>query len=536
MKLNELDSQLSEFGLSSIPKAKKIISKGVDWVGKKLNKADDTPRVEPDFDPAMLPKVDKPKIKMQPGETQDQAMARVNAERAAANKTSEPVTKSIPVTGTDVKNYKRGFKDRVADKLTKREPGVTTVTPSPEIKLPANVDVPPKMRKPAPETPAVKAADEVPAVKAVDDAPSIADTEKQTLLRRGADWTGDAIKRTAIKHPIYTAGATAAGVTAADAKLSSMTNDTTFGSELGKNLGLGAKSTNDAEGEVGVPASSSANAPESDPDFIPPAPARQDESLATLLKLTGQRPITERDNTMGIIKPKAIQTLTENAVNECGMGMMGSPSSTPASLSINATAGSGEEVANMLASIMKLAGVRPVEQDMMPAQNSNMPMMKALQIMGGPDDHMEPSAPDSMNANLGADEIDLEVGSDSQSDGDGSVTVRNVDTGEEHVGRDVTEPGSITVRNVDTGEEFKGKESTAEDQSDIFKASTTPQDPTDVPKFDSNKMADMRNYIDMAQIPAGAPGDNRLPKEEPKLQESSLGLDLFKAYEAFKNQ
>ena len=161
-------------------------------------------------------------------------------------------------------------------------------------------------------------------------------------------------------------------------------------------------------------------------------------------------------------------------------------------------------------------------------------MMKALQIMGGPDDHMEPSSPDSMNANLGADEIELDVGSDSQSD-DGSVTVRNVDTGEEHVGRDVTEPGSITVRNVDTGEEFKGKESTEEDQSGNFKANTTPQDPTDVPKFDSNKMADMRNYIDMAQIPAGAPGDNRLPKEEPKLQESSLGLDLFKAYEAFKS-
>jgi hypothetical protein len=175
---------------------------------------------------------------------------------------------------------------------------------------------------------------------------------------------------------------------------------------------------------------------------------------------------------------------------------------------------------------------------MMPTQNSNMPMMKALQIMGGPDEEMPPSSPDSMNANFGADEIELDVGTDSQSDGDGSVTVRNVDTGEEHVGRDVTEPGSITVRNIDTGEEFKGKESTSEEFSDNFKANTTPNDPTDVPKFDPNKMADMRNYIDMAQIPAGAPGDNKLPKEEPKLQESSIvdtSADLFKAYEAFKN-
>jgi hypothetical protein len=274
-------------------------------------------------------------------------------------------------------------------------------------------------------------------------------------------------------------------------------------------------------------------APEAASDDIPEV--KESMSMATLLKLTGQRPITERDNTMGIITPKAIQTLTEGSVNECGMGGM-STSSTPASISINATAGSGDEVANMLASIMKLAGVRPVEQDMMPTQNSNMPMMKALQIMGGPDEMLPPSEPDSMNANLGADEIELAVGDDSQSDGDGSVTVRNVDTGEEHVGHDVTEPGSITVRNVDTGEEFKGKESTDEQFSDNFKANTTPNDPTDVPKFDSNKMADMRNYIDMAQIPAGAPGDNKLPKlaEEPKLRESS-STDLFKAYEAFKN-
>lgn len=277
-------------------------------------------------------------------------------------------------------------------------------------------------------------------------------------------------------------------------------------------------------------------APETD-DSIPDV--KESMSMATLLKLTGQRPITERDSTMGIIKPKEIKTLTESSVNECGTGMMGN-SSTPASISINATAGSGDEVANMLASIMKLAGVRPVEQDMMPTQNSNMPMMKALQIMGGPDEELPPSSPDSMNSGVDypADggESDIELGYEPEGPGEdtGTVTVRNVDTGEEHVGRDVTEPGSITVRNVDTGEEFKGKESTDEEFSDNFKANTTPNDPTDVPKFDSNKMADMRNFIDMSQIPAGAPGDNKLPKEEPKLQESS-STDLFKAYEAFKN-
>jgi hypothetical protein len=55
-----------------------------------------------------------------------------------------------------------------------------------------------------------------------------------------------------------------------------------------------------------------------------------------------------------------------------------------------------------------------------------------------------------------------------------------------------------------------------------------------VPAFDSNKMADMRNYIDMAEIPAGAPGDNRLPKEEEQIRETKT-VDLFQAYQLYKN-
>jgi hypothetical protein len=55
----------------------------------------------------------------------------------------------------------------------------------------------------------------------------------------------------------------------------------------------------------------------------------------------------------------------------------------------------------------------------------------------------------------------------------------------------------------------------------------SPADPTKVPKFDPNSMADMRNKIDMAEIPPGAPGDNRLPK---KKEEESM--DPFSAFES----
>jgi hypothetical protein len=51
------------------------------------------------------------------------------------------------------------------------------------------------------------------------------------------------------------------------------------------------------------------------------------------------------------------ETITES-INECGpMGMMGGMN-TPASFSINASAGSGDEVASMLTQIMNLAGVK----------------------------------------------------------------------------------------------------------------------------------------------------------------------------------
>jgi hypothetical protein len=105
--------------------------------------------------------------------------------------------------------------------------------------------------------------------------------------------------------------------------------------------------------------------------------------ISSILKLSGQRAITERDNTVGIIKPKQIKTLTESAqIAECG-GMMpnSSTSSQPATLNISATASSGDEVANMLKSIMQLAGVKPVEPSMMP-QGEILPTVKPTQILG----------------------------------------------------------------------------------------------------------------------------------------------------------
>ena len=61
------------------------------------------------------------------------------------------------------------------------------------------------------------------------------------------------------------------------------------------------------------------------------------------------QPTLESEKSLGTI------TNISESVNECG-GMMGM-TNTPASFSINASAGSGDEVANMLQQIMGLAGV-----------------------------------------------------------------------------------------------------------------------------------------------------------------------------------
>jgi hypothetical protein len=86
--------------------------------------------------------------------------------------------------------------------------------------------------------------------------------------------------------------------------------------------------------------------------------------LKRLAELDADTPKSEKTMT----QEQSLATVTNiegEQVNECGpMGMMGGmPPTTPASFSINASAESGDEVANMLTQIMNLAGVKPVGQE-----------------------------------------------------------------------------------------------------------------------------------------------------------------------------
>jgi hypothetical protein len=216
-------------------------------------------------------------------------------------------------------------------------------------------------------------------------------------------------------------------------------------------------------------------------------PKTQQESISTILKLSGQRPITERDNTVGITKPRAIRTLTESTnLAECGMG---SPSySQPASFSINASAGSGDEVANMLKSIMHLAGVKPVTGDMLGAEI--LPQVHDMEIIS--------ASPEMM----GMPEMDH--------DDMGHADVIEIDG----VMGDHDEEEKV-------GEEY---DNTPHPQVDT-------EDPL-------RKWANVVNKNDMSTIPPGAPGDNKLQNtlgNSPVKEATDVHNSLLKAYEAFKN-
>ena len=95
--------------------------------------------------------------------------------------------------------------------------------------------------------------------------------------------------------------------------------------------------------------------------------------------------LAELDATNPNVVP-AKTTIKESAIEECGpMGMMAPEPKTPAT--INITAGDGEELGNMLAAIMQLAGVHKVEPEHLgvepePAAITAEPAMSATPTAG----------------------------------------------------------------------------------------------------------------------------------------------------------
>ena len=161
--------------------------------------------------------------------------------------------------------------------------------------------------------------------------------------------------------------------------------------------------------------------------------------------------------------PNVIKESSE--VAECGpMGMMGSMDrpSTPAS--INMTAGSGEELGDMLAKIMSLAGMNKVEPEHLGVDHEPAMITAEPVVSVGP----SPSAGDEMR--------------------------------------------SVIDKMHDAGEDEEGNEETDEGQYD-----NSPNDPRDVPEFDSEEFAHHEN-----QPGAGFGRRTNQPNANPTTYESLM--------------
>lgn len=172
----------------------------------------------------------------------------------------------------------------------------------------------------------------------------------------------------------------------------------------------------------------------------------------------------------------------ENAVAECGpMGIMGgmpgmedNKPETPAS--INMTAGSGDELANMLATIMQLAGVKQVGADDLgiehePAVVTAEPAMGVGPAVGDRDDMR--SVLDKLNPMDGDDE-----------EGD--------------------EPGAFQQDNGDD-------ESDDEEETDEGQYDNTPADPNKQKPFNANQFSNQENQPGAGDSESGKPRNRFQP-------------------------
>ena len=188
------------------------------------------------------------------------------------------------------------------------------------------------------------------------------------------------------------------------------------------------------------------------------------------------------------------------SVEECGpMGMMGGMEkpSTPATLNI--TADSGEELGNMLASIMKLAGVQQVTPDQLGVEHE--PSIMTAEPVAA----VGPSAPE-MSA-----------------------------------GDDMRNMMSVVDKLNPEGDDQEGEEETDEgkDEFGILGVDNTPNKPDAHKSFDSNEFANQPNDGSThGRATKNNPHGNPMGHETEKKQEANMTMEeqLMDEYRNFINE
>lgn len=196
------------------------------------------------------------------------------------------------------------------------------------------------------------------------------------------------------------------------------------------------------------------------------------------------------DASAAVLKTPQGIVVKEDAVAECGMmpemGMSGAmtPPPPPMPASINMTAGSGDELSNMLATIMQLAGVKQQS-----APQGDMPP-PAVATTGG-----DESPADTMRSVI--DKLNPEDDGMSAAQGD-----------------------------VDNDGDHDMDDHDAEKKEPVDEYDNTPNDPTDKNEFDADEFAHQEN-----QPGQGDRMDGDKPKAYADMNEAVA--DLFAQYSRF---
>ena len=270
------------------------------------------------------------------------------------------------------------------------------------------------------------------------------------------------------------------------------------------------------------------------------------------------------------------ETLEECGMYPEGMGMAPSAPSTPASFSINATAADGDEVANMLAQIMTLAGAGKVGPEHMPVdkepnvmttlpslsqanQSGNDEMKRMIDVMNEPEGPVsDDGKPEDegllgtmagagigaavggpLGAAVGGAAGDSLTGDGEQQEDEGlgaipEVDIAGVGGGLAAAAMSDGDPEEIAA-GVEAGKEFtsdaEGGEMEAKDhiRKMMDMLDNSPNDPTDVPRNDPDKFAYNPNGGGMG---VGDRMDGTMPKGN-MTAEDTMTSKLFTDYQKF---
>jgi len=226
--------------------------------------------------------------------------------------------------------------------------------------------------------------------------------------------------------------------------------------------------------------------------------------------------LAELDSTNPTIVKESQQVEECGMMPEMGMGM-GSPA-MPAS--INMTAGSGEELSNMLATIMQLAGVKPhgAEEPMSaepavaiatePEMDSNADMRSVMDLMN------EPEA---------GDEDDGLAGLDRDHDGDHDMDDHNMEKEEGYYQDPDGDEDSAADQADQADHERRGRE------EEMGEYDNSPNSPIKPPMFNANQYANQEN-----QPGQGNRMDGTSPKAYADMKEATA--DLFAQYKKFVSE